>query len=94
MCLNSLGYFFHNKRKIILIKTFTHRALIIYSESTLDSVNMFYSETLANNSFPFSVIQKVIANKITEFNKCKHAPLRECLVYLRLWLGAISEWFA
>ena len=44
---------------------------MICSESTLDSEIKFISEILANNGFPLSVIQIVIANKITEFNKIK-----------------------
>ena len=57
---------------------------MICSESTLDSE---ISETLANNGFPLSVIQTVIANKITEFNKPKQASVQKCPVYLcLLWL--------
>ena len=85
-------YICYTKQKINLIKTLTHRALIICSESTLDSEIKFISETLANNGFPLSVIQTFIVNKITEFIKPKQASVQKCPVYLCLpWLDGISK---
>ena len=83
------------KQKINLIKTLTHRALMICSESTLDAEIKFISTTLCNNSFPLNVVQTIITNKITEFNKIKQAPVQKCPGYLGLpWLGGISQRFA
>ena len=68
---------------------------MICSESALDSEIKFISETLFNNSFPLSVVQTVIADKITEFNQIKQASVQKCPAYLCLpWLGGISDRFA
>ena len=60
---------------------------MICSESTLDS------ETLCKYSFPLSIAQTVIANKITEF-KIKQVSVQKCPVYFCLpWLSGINESF-
>ena len=47
-----------------------------------------------NNGFPLSVVQIVIANKISNFNKIKHASMQKYSVYLYLsWLCGISKRF-
>ena len=82
------------KQKIDLIKTLIHTALMICSESILDSEIKFISETPCNNGFPLSVVQSFIAYEITEFNKIKQVSVQKCPVYLRLpWLGGICERF-
>ena len=44
---------------------------------------------------PLNVVLTVITNKMTDFNKIKHALVQKCPVYLQhLWLGGISERFA
>ena len=68
---------------------------MICFESSFDSEIKFISKTLANKGFPLSVIQTVIAYKISEFKKIKQASLQKCPVYLCLpRLGGISEIFA
>ena len=57
---------------------------MICSESKRDVEIKFISETLCNNGFRLRVLQTVIANKITEFNKIKHVSVQECPVYSRL----------
>ena len=68
---------------------------MICSESTLDAEIKFISMILCNNSLPLNVVQTVITNKITEFNKIKQASVQKYPVYLcLLWLGRISDRFA
>ena len=83
------------KRKINLIKTLTHRALMICSDSKLDEEIKFISATLCNNGFPLDIVKSVIHHKIADFNKIKPAMVEKCPVYLRLpWLGDISDSFS
>ena len=65
---------FHlTKQRINLIKILTHRVLMTCSESTLDTEIKFISTILYNNGFPLNVVQTVINNKITDFDKIKLA---------------------
>ena len=83
------------KRKINLIKTLTHRALMISSETKLDDEVKSIPGTLCNNSFPEEIVQSVIRDKISDFCKIKPDSVQRCPVYLRLpWLGDISGKFA
>ena len=83
------------KRKIILIKTLTHRALKICSESKLDDEVEFITGTLCNNGFPEDIVRSVIRDKIFDFSKIKPDSVQRCSIYLRLlWLGDISDKFA
>ena len=70
------------KQKNYLIKTRTHKALMICFEFTLDTEIKFIPTTLCSNSFPLNVIETVIDNKVTEFNKMKQSFVQKCPVYL------------
>ena len=59
------------KRKINLIKTLTHRTLMICFESKLDDKVKFITGTLCNNGFPEDIVQSVIRDKISDFSKIK-----------------------
>ena len=64
---------------------------MICLESTLDPQIKFIPTTLCNNGFPLNVVQIIINNKITDFNKIKQTSAQRCSVYLRLsWLGGIT----
>ena len=77
------------------IKTLTHRALMICSESKLDDEVEFITVTLCKNGFPEDIVRSVIRDKISDFNKIKPDSVQRCPVYLRLsWLGDISDRFA
>ena len=68
---------------------------MICSNSTLDAENKLIATTLRDKSFPLNVVQTVITNEITEFNKIKQLPLQKTHVYLWISrLGGISERFA
>ena len=87
--------FFPKKRKLNLIKTLVHRALIICSESKLDGEVGFITETLCNNGFPEDIVRSVIRDEIAHFHKIKVTSAQICPVSLRLpWLGEISDQFA
>ena len=62
---------------------------MIYSECTLDAEIKLISETLCNNSFPLSVVQTDITNKITEFNKIKLSSVQKCSV---LFTSSLAVW--
>ena len=90
-----MGFFLPHKLKINLIKTLTHRALTVCSESTFESEIKFVSKTLCNYNFLLSVVQTIIGNRITEFIKIKQVSVQKYPVYLCLLrLGGIRERFA
>ena len=79
--------------KVNLIKTRTHRALMISSESKLDDEVGFITGTLYNNGF--DIVRSVIRDKISDFSKIKPDSIQKCTIYLRLpWLGDISDRFS
>ena len=83
------------KWKINLIKTLTHQALMICSESKLDNEVKFITGILCNNGFPKDIVWSVIRDKISHFSKIKPDSVQRCPVYLRLpWLGDTSDKFA
>ena len=67
------------KRKLNLIKTLVRRALMIFSESKLDSEVCFFTETLCNNGFPEDIVRFVIGDKVAFFHKTKKCRLRDIL---------------
>ena len=82
-------------RKVNLIKTLTHRALMIFSESKLDDEVEFITGTFCNNGFPEDIVRSVIRDKISDFSKIKLDSIQRWPVYLRFpWLGDISDRFA
>lgn len=83
------------RQKINLIRTLTHRALMICSDNTLKDEISCLTGIFVNNGYPLDVVQSVIRDKTARFNKIKPATVGKCPVYLRLpWLGRISESFA
>ena len=87
-----LDSFCPKKRKLNLIKTLVHRALMICSESKPDCEVSFFTETLCNNGFAEDIVRSVIC---AHFHKTKVSSAQKCPVYLRLpWLGDISDRFA
>ena len=83
------------KRKINLIKTLTHRALMICSESKLDDEVEFNIRAFCNNGFPEDIVRSIIRDKISDFSKITPDSVQRCPVYLRLpWLGDVCDRFA
>ena len=82
------------KQMINLIKTLTHWALMICSESKLDDEVEFITGTLCNNGFPEDIVRSLIRDKISDFSKIKPDSVQRCPVYLWLpWLSDISDKF-
>ena len=83
------------KRKLDLIKSLIHKALMICFGSKLDCEVSFITETLYNYGFPENIVRSVIRDKIAHFHKTKVTSAQKCPVYLRLpWLSDISDHFA
>ena len=79
------------KRKINLSSNLVHRALIIYSESTLQNKFSSIPTILINNGYPESVINIVITKKMYQTRRPIQFGPRKCPVYLHLpWLGNVS----
>ena len=68
------------KSKINLIKTLTHRALMICSKSKLDDEISFISDKLCNDSFPEGIVRSVTRIQIYDFNKIKPKIVQKCSV--------------
>ena len=79
------------QRKISLIKTLTHRALMICSKSKLDSELEKLTKIFLENGYPEDVISVNIKEKIANFSAdIKFGP-QKCPVYLKLpWIGNSS----
>ena len=83
------------KRKINLIWTLAHRALMICSKLKLDEELETITDILSKNGYPLDVIRSTIQKKLTEFSRIKENKVAKCPIYLRLpWLGRVSEKFA
>ena len=70
---------------------------MISSNFKLDNEIKFISMTLCNNGFPLNIVQTVIDNKITDFNKIKPESVQRRPVYLHLpWMvgGGVNDRFA
>ena len=76
-----LDSFCPKKRKFNLIKTLIHRALMICSESKLDSEVSFITEALWNIGFPEDIDRAINRDKISHFHKktCCFCPEMSCL---------------
>ena len=79
------------QRKISLIKTLTHRALMICSKSKLDSELEKLTKIFLENGYPEDVISVYIKEKIGNFSAdIKFGP-QKCPVYLKLpWISNSS----
>ena len=88
--------FCSKRRKISIITTLTHRALMICSEETLHQEVEKIKELLLNNGYPTRLTETIIQNKIKSFTDTKsqtEVP-KKALVYLKLpYIGSISEKF-
>ena len=79
------------KRKISLIKTLTHRALMICSKSKLDSELEKLTKIFLENGYPEDVISVYIKEKIGNFSADVKFGPQKCPVYLKLpWIGYSS----
>ena len=79
------------KRKINLISTLVHRALVICSESTVQNELSSIRTILINNGYPEALINTVITKKMNQFRRPTQLGPKKCAVYLHLpWLGNVS----
>ena len=86
-----LDSFGPTKRKINLIETLVHRALMICSKSKLQHELENISSILRNNGYPESITQITMSKKIGLFNRKPNKGPQKCPVYLKLlWIGKIS----
>lgn len=82
------------KRKLNLISTLVHRALVICSKSTLQKELSNIRSILLDNGYPKQVINTAISKKIVQFQKPAVSGPKKCPVYLHLpWLGNVSTKF-
>ena len=76
------------QRKISLIKTLTHRALMIFSKSKLDSEPEKLTKIILENGYPEEVISVYIKEKKGNFSADVKFGPQKCPVYLKLpWIG-------
>ena len=79
------------KRKINLISTLVHRALVICLESTLQNELFNIRTIVMNNGFPKAVINTVITKKMNQFRRPTQLGPKKCPVHLHSpWLGNVS----
>ena len=88
---DTLSSFCPKQRKISLIKTLTHRALMICCESKLDSELEKLTKIFLENGYPEDVISVYIREKIGNFSADVKFGPQKCPVYLKLpWIGDSS----
>ena len=79
------------ERKISLIKTLTHRALMICSKSKLDSELEKLTKIFLESGYPEDVFSVYIKEKIGNFSADVKFGPQKCPVYLKLpWIGESS----
>ena len=79
------------KRKINLISTLMHRALMICTKRRLNGEIERIKKILLDNGYPKNVINPQIATKIAQFSTLKRFGPEKCPVYLRVpWIGKPS----
>ena len=79
------------KRKINLISTLVHRALVICSKSTLENELSNIRSILINNGYPEAIINTVMTKKMNQFRRPTQFGPKKCPVYLHLpWMGNVS----
>lgn len=82
------------KRKVNLIRTLVHRALMICSKVKLDSELENIRSIFQSNGYPDHIIKMTIDRKLKDFRKVKPFGPRKCPVYLHLpWIGKVSNRF-
>ena len=81
-------------RKINLIKTLVHRALMICSKTKLDSELDTIKQLLIENGYPEDVLVSCIKEKLATISSEKRFGPEKCPVYLKLpWIGNVSSKF-
>ena len=76
------------KRKISLVSTLVHRALMFCTKRRLNGEIEWIKKISLENGYPKNVINAQIAKKIAQFSTLKQFGLEKCPVYLRvLWIG-------
>ena len=79
------------KRKISLISTLVHRALMICTKRRLNEEIERIKKILLDNGYPKNVINTQIAKKIAQFSTLKRFGPEKCPVYLRVpWISKPS----
>ena len=81
-------------RKISLITTLVHRALMICSKTKLGSELDKIQQLLIENGYPTDVLLSCINQKLANFAAEKTFGSEKCPVYLKLpWIGNVSSKF-
>ena len=81
-------------RKISLIKTLVHRALMICSKTKLGPELDKIKQLLIDNGYPTDVLLSCINQKLASFAAGKPIGPEKCPVYLKLpWIGNVSSKF-
>ena len=84
-----------HQRKINLIKTLVHRALMISSKCFFNDEIEFIRSTLSKNGYPLSFLDSVVDDILNKFDRAKICTVNKFPVYLRLrYIGSKSEEFA
>ena len=79
------------KRKMSVISTLIHRALMICTKRRLNEEIERIKKILLDNGYPKNVINAQITKKITQFSTLKRFGPEKCPVYLRVpWIGKPS----
>ena len=79
-------------RKISLMKTLVHRALMICSKTKLGSELDKIKQLLIENGYPTDVLLSYITQKLANFAAEKTFGPGKCPVYLKLpWIGNVSS---
>ena len=85
-------YVYIQQRKINLIKTLVHRALMISSKCFLGDEIKFIKSTLSKNGYPLAVLDVVVNNVMIKFDRASSCTVNRCPVYLRLpYIGSRVE---
>ena len=89
-----LNFFCPSKRKINSINTLVHCALMICSNSKLQSELDNIFSIMLQNGYPNVVVNSAITQKLQSFKSPVKFSPSKCLVYLHFpWLGTVSMRF-
>ena len=85
-------FFSSFKRKISLISTLVHRAVMIWTKPRLNGEIEWIKKILLDNGYPKNVINAQITKKIAQFSSLKRFGPEKCPVCLRIpWIGKRSQ---
>ena len=85
--------FCHKERKYSLIKTLTHRAMMICSPENLDSELKQLKKLFADNGYPEHLVNKIMSSYVARANPTVWP--KKCRVYIKLpYIGQISDRFS